>query len=311
MDELYSQPIELKHLRLILAVAEEGSLTKAGEKLFLSQSALSHQVKDLEEKLGVYVFYRVNKKLLLTEHGKTLLDCARTVIRELDQTHKQINKDSNGESGKLRICTECYTCYNWLPAIIKQFSLTYPQIDVLVNAENPLKPMELLRSGKADIAIVFTKDPGADLQYRELFNDELLAVLPTSHRLTRRKFLSPRDFIGETLLTHSSPSKRSYLFENFFNPAGLRPAKVAHMPITEAIIEMVKANLGVTIMNSWTVQHYLGDKKLCILPLGKSGMYRKWWLASLKQSEAPGFRKLFEDLLRETLFMKRLQRKPA
>src|SRR5688572_7912803 len=110
--------IELKYFKLLQSVADEGNLTRAGEKLFLSQSALSHQLKDLEDLIGLPVFHRIKKKLILTDAGWLLLNTGRNITRELESLQLELKKRSNGQAGRLRISTECYTCYRWLPPII-------------------------------------------------------------------------------------------------------------------------------------------------------------------------------------------------
>ena len=144
--------IELKYLKLIETVAEEGTRTKAGEKLFLTQSTLSHQLKCMEDALGLPVFLRVKKRLLLTDAGlRFCRNTARNISKELNAVQQEIRRRTHGVSGRIRICTECYTTYHWLPAVIKTFNLYLPNIEVVINTENPVKPLQLLTEGKVDL----------------------------------------------------------------------------------------------------------------------------------------------------------------
>ncbi|HEX2401688.1 MAG TPA: LysR family transcriptional regulator, partial [Mycobacterium sp.] len=105
--------LEVRHLRLVSAVAELGSLTRAGDRLHLTQSALSHQLRDIESRLGAALFLRVGKRLVLTPAGERLLATARDVLDRLDRTEQDIHQMGKARAGMLRLTTECYTCYHW------------------------------------------------------------------------------------------------------------------------------------------------------------------------------------------------------
>jgi LysR family transcriptional regulator, regulator for metE and metH len=289
--------IELKYLKLIETVAETGTLTKAGEKLFLTQSTLSHQLKSMEDALGLPVFLRIKKRLLLTEAGLLLLNTARNISKELDAVQQEIRKRTHGESGRIRICTECYTTYHWLPAVIKTFNLSYPNVEVVINTENPVKPLQLLMDGKVDLVLVFRRMKDDSITYTEIFNDELNAVVSNNHPWTKKKYVVPSDFKDETLILHHRNYQNSFLFENVFTSAQLKPKKVIHLPLTEANIEMVRAGLGVTVMNSWILKNYRNARDLSFVPVTKKGLYRKWYLATLREQEKTDHMKAFSELV--------------
>lgn len=288
--------IALKYLKLIETVAEEGTLTKAGEKLFLTQSTLSHQLKSMEDTLGLPVFLRVKKRLVLTEAGILLLNAAKNIGRELESLQLEIRKRTHGETGRIRICTECYTTYHWLPAVIKNFNQIFPNIEVAINTENPLKPHQLLMEGKVDLILVFRKIRDESIVYREIINDELQAIVSHDHPWTQKKYVLPSDFKHETLILHNKNYQQSFLFESIFTDQ-LKPKKVIHLPLTETNIEMVRAGLGISVMNSWILNNYRSEKDLHFLPVTKRGLYRKWYLASLKDQEAKNYMTKFEELV--------------
>src|SRR5258706_9918495 len=122
--------MEIRHLKLIKAIAEEGSLTKAIDKLHLTQSALSYQLKEAEHQLGTKIFLRINKRMVLTKAGERLYETAREVLEKLLDTEQQIKKLVYGEFGEIRLSTECYSSYHWLPSVMKQFQLLYPNVDL-------------------------------------------------------------------------------------------------------------------------------------------------------------------------------------
>src|SRR5829696_1756756 len=136
--------LEVRHLKLIRAIAREGSITAAGNRLHLTQSALSHQLRDAEEKLGVPLFTRLNKRMLLTPAGERLLASAETVIQEIKRAEEDIRQIALSREGILRLSTQCYTCYHWLPSMLKLFQQKFPRIEVQIMVEATRRPIEAL-----------------------------------------------------------------------------------------------------------------------------------------------------------------------
>src|SRR6195256_6998674 len=148
--------LEIRPLRLVAAVAEVGSLTRAGEQLHLTQSALSHQLRDIESRLGTALFLRVGKRLVLTPAGERLLASARDVLERLTQTEPDIREMGRDRAGILRITTECYTCYHWLPPLLLRYRRTFPRVEVRIDVEATRRPLEMLLAGKIDLALMST-----------------------------------------------------------------------------------------------------------------------------------------------------------
>jgi LysR family transcriptional regulator, regulator for metE and metH len=290
--------MEIRHLKLIKVVSEEGTLSRAVNKLLLSQSALSHQLKEIETLLGTPVFYRVNKKLVLTENGKVLLKCAQTVLHELEHVEMEIRKRVSGESGKLRLATECYTCYHWLPAILKKFSVEFPNVEIAISTEDTTNPHHLLLHGKVDLALIHRKKDEKSIQYTELFKDELVAVVPATHPWANRKSVSAKDFAKETLITHTRKVEQSVFYEKVLIPEGIRPRKVIYIQITEAAIEMVNAGLGIAVMAGWLIKPYIGNQKVKAVRINR-GLFRVWYIAVVKQQAKPAFLNYFVQQLKQ------------
>ena len=137
--------MEIRHLKLVKTVAEEGNLTSAGKKLFLSQSALSHQLREIEDKFGTPIFQRVNKKMVLTQVGNRILRTADTILCELEKVENDVRRVVSGDAGILRVSTLCYTCYHWLPGLLKSYIKHYPNVDVRIIAEATRQPMDFMR----------------------------------------------------------------------------------------------------------------------------------------------------------------------
>jgi LysR family transcriptional regulator for metE and metH len=274
--------LDIRHLKMLEAIAEEGTMTSAGKRLHLSQSALSHQLAGLEDGLGVSLFRRVPRGMYLTAAGERLLVRGKTILRELRQAREELEDSSGMERGPLRISTECYTCYHWLPSRIKEFQADFPHVEVRIVVEATHQPVQALLANKLDLAIVSERPRHATLKVRELFEDELVAIVNPQHPLVGRPYLKAADFAGEHLLTYAVPTSDLTVFQEFLTPAGIAPARVSKVDLTEAIIEMVKAGLGIAVMARWAVARHLNASSLKALRLTAKGFRRKWYAVTLR-----------------------------
>jgi len=275
-------PLEIRHLKLVVAVAAAGSLARAGEALYLTPSALSHQLKEIEDKLGTPLFQRLNKKMLLTPIGERVWRAAQAILQELETTETEVRRLVAGETGTLRLSTECYTCYHWLPAILQVYHETFPNIDLSIIAEATRRPTQYLLEEKLDIAIVSAEIDHAALAYTPLFTDEIVVVMSTQHRLSTQAYVTAADLCAEHFVMYDIPMEEVEVFQKVFFPAGCLPQRIMRIQLTEAIIEMVKARLGITAMAKWAVIPYLDAGQLVTLPLTPQGLYRTWYAVTLR-----------------------------
>ncbi len=292
--------IEVRHLQLVATVAEEGSLTKAGGRLHLTQSALSHQLRDIEARLGVLLFRRLNKKMFLTQAGERLLRSSHVVNGELERARREIQQMAKGDAGVLRISTECYTCYHWLPSLLKRFNEDFSNVDVRIVVEATHRPIQALLNGKLDLAIVGSNSaPEPNLRYEPLFQDELVVIMPPNHPLRSRRCVEAEDFAGENLFVYDLPvpDKEITVLKQVLLPAGISPKRLSRVQLTEAIIELVKAGLGISVLAKWAVRPYIKSGDLVALPLTKKGFYRQWRAAIIKDEPAPEYTMEFIRLL--------------
>jgi LysR family transcriptional regulator, regulator for metE and metH len=296
--EALQMKLDIRHLKLIVAVTEEKSVTKAGERLHLTQSALSHQLRDIEERLGTPLFLRLNKRMIPTQAGERLLSSARHVLDELKQAEDEVAQMAAHKRGTLRISTQCYTCYHWLPEKLKHFSQRFPDIEVKIVLEATRQPLQALLSGKLDLAVVSSVERDKRLLYKPLFKDEMVAIMPPDHPLAAKPYWRARDFAEQHLFLHVLP-KDSDLFQRFFVPAGITPARVSQVQLTEAIFEMVKAGLGVSVMAKWAVTDQIKAGKLVARPLTQNGLHRQWSAALLRSDFIPAYIPEFVSLIAE------------
>jgi LysR family transcriptional regulator, regulator for metE and metH len=288
--------LEIRHLRLVREVSLAGSLTRAGAVLHLTQSALSHQLRDIESRLDTPLFLRVGKRMILTPAGERLLRSADDVLTTIEQTEEAIRRLAGAERGLLRLTTECYTCYHWLPALMKRYRRAHPRVDVRIDATATSQPLAHLLDGRLDIAIV--SDPVRDRRIvtERLFDDEMVVIVEPRHPLAARPFVRAEDFAGETLLTYSS-KEDSTVYQRILVPAGITPAGMQQVQLTEAMIELVKAGLGVAVLAWWAVEPYVRAGAIRALPLTRRGYKRVWSAATLKDLAQVPYVREFIDLI--------------
>jgi LysR family transcriptional regulator for metE and metH len=289
--------LEVRHLRLIEMVAREGGITKAAHRLHLTQSALSHQLRDIEEKLGTPLFIRLNKKMLLTQAGERLLGAAPLVLDELRRAEEDIRQIGLHREGMLRISTECYTCYHWLPAVLKPFQEVFPRVEVRIIAEATRRPIEALLDGRLDLAITSTAMRNRKLAFKLLFRDELVAIASPQHPLAARPYVTAKDFAAEHLLVYALPNDELTVFQKVLLPAGVKPKQVSRVELTEAIIEMVKAGLGISVMARWAVAPHVEAGTLRALPLTARGLHRQWSAVTIRHKATPPYLRKFVELV--------------
>lgn len=295
--------MEMRHLRLIKSIVEEGGITKATDKLHLTQSALSHQLKEAECQLGTKIFLRVNKKLVLTGAGKKLYPLANEILAKLEETETQIREMIHGETGEIRISTECYTSYHWLPALMRQFNLLYPKVELRIVVEATHQPIQKLLAGDLDIAV--TSDPvkNNQIKYVKLFQDEMFAIVPASHKWTNKDYVEARDFIDQNLIIHSLPMETVSVYQFVLAPENISPKKVIILPLTEASIEMVKAKMGIFVAANWILEPYLKSSTLKKIKIGPKGLRRTHFIAVLKSRQFPNYFNQFIEFMQREIVL--------
>ncbi len=285
--------METRYLKLVKSIVEEGSIARASEKLFLTPSALSHQLKEAESVIGTRLFDRANKRLLLTLAGEKVYEAANDVLGRLNAVEKQIAALNKGTAGSITLSTECYTSYFWLPAVIQQFEQEYPNVEIKINFNATHKPLEKLLEGDLDLALVNSKIPGNALSYLEVFEDEMVGIAAKNHAWADLEFLSPADFTDQNLIIHSEPISTVTVYRDFMKPAGFELKEYTPVPLTEAAVQMVKAKMGVMVLANWALQPYSDDDKLILRSLGAQGLRRKHYVASLTGKDYPDYFKHF------------------
>jgi LysR family transcriptional regulator, regulator for metE and metH len=288
--------LEVRHLQLVSAIVDEGNLTRAGRRLNLTQSALSHQLLDIEERLGVALFDRVNKRMVLTDAGQRVLESARRILEELGQTEDLLNLYATNRRGAVRLTTECYTVYHWLPTVMKKFEQKYPEIELRIEVDATDAPFEALAAGLLDVAFVTSDIAPHGIAMEPLFDDELKVIVHPGHPFAKLPYVKAAQLAGETLLTYSE-LKGNVMYERVLRPAGLEPKKHLQVRLTEAMIELVKAGVGVAVLAQWAVAPYVASRSVAAVPLTKHGLARHWKAAHVSARPMPPFVSAFIDMV--------------
>lgn len=271
--------MELRHLKLVDTVAREGTLSKAAEKLHLTQSALSHQLKELETELGTLMFNRVKKRLVISDAGKIIRGAALKIQADLEQAKEDLRKQQDGQKGDIKLSTECYTCYHWLPEVLVGFQREFQQIDVDILPEYTKDHINGLINKRLDLVITSENAPYENIRYEDLFRDEQLVIVPQDHLWSSRQFVVAQDFKYENLIIYNKPVEDSHFYRNVLIPNGVEPKGITEIRLTEAAIELIKNNFGVMVMARWAAAPYLKSNDLAAIPITANGQYRRWYLA--------------------------------
>ena len=277
--------MEIRYFKLIKTIVEEGSLVNSSKKLFLTQSALSHQLKVLENELGFNVFYRTRNDWELTEEGNELYKTSCTILENIERSFEKIKRISKGSSGTIRLSTECYSFYQSLPLFIQKMGVLYPQINVDLILEATHKPIKKLLSEEIDIALVSSKPKDENLTSIEIFEDEIFCILHKENVLNELAFVSAEHFKELHLIIHSFPLETVSVYEHFLKPKGVEPLKISAIPLTEVALEMVKANMGIMCMPKWALNSFQLPENIVFKKLGLDGLKRKHYIAIRKTDE--------------------------
>ena len=290
--------LEVRHLQMVQAIHEEGTVTKAATRLHVTQSALSHQLLGIEDRLGASLFQRVGKQMIITPAGERVLSAGAIVLSELQRAEHDISNERTRRDGIIRVSTECYTCYHWLPAHIRQFNVQWPHVEVRIALDATHRPHQALLDGKIDVGIVCNRWKNAKLSYAPLFKDELVVIVNPQHRLANHAFASAADFKDEHIIAYDVPRDELALFREVLTPAGVTPRALSHVQLTEAIIEMVKGDLGIAALAYWAVAPHVHAGTIVAVPLTKEGLQREWSAVTVRSRSVPECIKSFVERLR-------------
>jgi LysR family transcriptional regulator for metE and metH len=275
--------LEVRDLRMVMAVATQGSLTLAGQVLHVSQPALSRHLGQLETRLGTPLFVRTGVRMVPTPTGELLLRHAANVLEQLHAAEQALQSSAMQPRRVIRVGTECYTGYHWLPAVSNRFGLAHPGIEIEIAFDAAGDPLPMLRKGLIDVALLTERRQVRGIDVTKLFVDELVAAVSPRHAWATRPFLAPKDFAAVRLLLLSSP-ETSYIVNRFLAPAGVTPRHLADVQLVGAMAALIEADFGIGVLPSWTIATEVRAGRLVPIRLGRNGMVRSW-LAAVRRAQ--------------------------
>lgn len=294
--------LEIRHLRTLVALRDAGSLVRAAQLLNLTQSALSHQVKLLEDRYGTALFERKSVPPQFSTTGLRLLELADAVLPQVEGAERDVARLANGRSGQLRIAVECHTCFDWLMPAMDAFRTRWPEVELdIVSGFHP-DPIALVLQDRADIAIVSEADADEAVDFHPLFRFEIMALLANHHALTAKSHLTAKDFARETLITYPVPDEMLDVVRQVLEPAGVKPARRT-TELTIAMLQLVASGRGIATLPKWAVQSYLDRGYVTARPVGKKGLTGRLYVACTETTSARPWLADFVAITRESCFL--------
>ena len=285
--------LEIRHLRSLIAIAESGKLVAAAERVHLSQSALSHQIRDIEAHYDLSLFERTKQGLRFTSAGERLLTLARETLSALATAERDLLRLKGDMTGELRIVLECHTCFDWLMPVMDEFRRRWPEVEVDLVAGFHADPLRLLDDGKADIVIGSKPAARRALRVAPLFRFEILVVMANEHRLRNKRRVGAEDLAGETLITYPVPEARIDLIREVLEPAGVKLERRT-AELTIAIMQLVASRRGVAALPNWGVKSYIEHDYVLGKRVGARGLWSELYALA---TQAFATRPYFDDFV--------------
>ncbi|MBL4569949.1 MAG: LysR family transcriptional regulator [Alcanivorax sp.] len=294
--------LEVRHLTTLLAIEEAGSLMEAAERLHVTQSALSHQLKDLEGRLGVELLVRRTRPVRFTTAGLRVLTLARDVLPRVQQTEREVKRLAAGQTGRLHIAIECHSCFQWLMPALDAFREHWPEVELDLSAAFSFAPLPALVRG--DLDMVITSDPIENdaVKYLPLFRYELVLAVSRQSPLAASKWIEPEDITDQTLITYPVERERLDVFTAFLNPANAEPAAIRTAELTPMTAQLVAAGRGVAALPNWALTEYTEHDLLKTVRLGEKGVWRTLYAAVRVEDEHTAYMKEFWETAKELCF---------
>ncbi|MDP0928225.1 MULTISPECIES: LysR family transcriptional regulator [Paracoccus] len=271
--------LELRHLRTVRAVHEQGGLARAADSLNMTQSALSHQIKALEDQAGVELFVRRAKPMRLSAAGMRLLRVAEQVLPLISAAEAEFKGVEMGRVGRLHIAMECHACFDWLLPVMDQFRRAWPDIDLDIRQRLAFTALPALTREEVDLVISSDPEELPGVVFHYLFDYSPTLVVPAAHPLAAKGYAEPQDLASEILLTYPMDRARLDVFSDFLTPAGISPAQQRTVELTDVSLMLVASGRGVAVMPDWVLRRHAANPELALLPLGQQGIRRKLYAA--------------------------------
>lgn len=296
--------LELRHLRSLQAIDETDSLAKAAERVHLTQSALSHQIKAVEHHFDIELYKRKYKPLRLSVAGQRLLNLAQRILPEVESVEYEMKNMAGAGTGRLHITIECHSCFEWLVPTLDHYRKRWPEVEVDIRLGSSFEPIKALLREDIDLVITTDKVDMDDILFEALFDYEALCIMENDHIFTNKAYLQAKDFANETLITYPVDKKRLDIFNHFLTPEKCSVKEIRQSELTVMILQLVASGRGIAVLPDWVVDDYISRQYVRAKPLGEKGMRGTLFAAIRQREEKQEYLKDFIELAREGLFLK-------
>lgn len=273
---MHQPKLEVRHLRMLQAMAMTGSVTRSAAILNLTQSALSHQIREAERRLGLDLFVQGNKQMQMTPAAKILNEEAGRILAQLERAEAAVEHQGEGVRHVVRIGCGAYSAYRWLPRFMRAFQESDPDIDIEVVADATQRPLTALTDRNLDIAVTSGTPHKTATRALTLFRDELILIMAPDHPLADRPFVVAQDLADQVYISYSDIAEKGHEYDSFLKPAQVTYRKMLKVELTEAIVELVAAGFGISILSRWAVSQYLRSGVLASAKVTRKGLYVDW-----------------------------------
>jgi len=271
--------LELRHLKTLLALKETGSVSLAAKRVYLTQSALSHQIKLLEDQYGLPLFERKTQPLHFTPAGERLIQLANDILPKVIEAERDLARVKQGEAGELRIAVECHTCFDWLMPAMDLFRQHWPLVELDIVSGFHTDAVGLLLSHRADWAVVQEVEETPGIVYKPLFSYEMVGLCAKDHPLAAKEVWQAEDFIDQTLITYPVPDDMLDLLRKVLHPKGINPTRRTS-ELTIAIIQLVASKRGVAALPFWAAKPYLDRGYIVARKITEQGLHSNLYAAT-------------------------------
>ena len=272
--------LKMHHLRAVRAIHDAGGLSKAADILNLTQSALSHQIKGLEDQVGIDLFVRRTKPLKLSVAGMRMLKLADRVLPEVEAAEDEFRGLLSGKIGRLHIAIECHACFEWLFPVLESFRKAWPDVDVDIRPGLAFDALPALAREEVDLVVSSDPEEHPDLEFLPLFDYEPVFVASSQHTLSQKEWIEAQDFRDEVLITYPVDRPRLDVFSQLLMPAKVEPRSVRQIELTAVILLLVASNRGVAVLPDWVVREVRYNSEYVTRPLTEHGLTRRLFAAT-------------------------------
>jgi LysR family transcriptional regulator for metE and metH len=278
--------IELRHLRTIRAIQQAGGLARAAEVLNMTQSALSHQVKGLEDQAGMELFVRRSKPMRLSAAGVRMLRAAERILPEIDAMEEEFRARRAGRTGRLHIAIECHACFDWLFPVLEMFRHAWPEIDVDIRAGLAFEALPALNREDVDLVISSDREPPPGIVFNPLFDYHPTFVGSSQNPLAAKEFITAEDFRDQVLITYPVSRDKLDVFTEILTPAKVEPRAQRTAELTAVILMLVGSNRGVAVLPDWVMREVKTNADYITRPLGPEVVTKRMYAATREEDAA-------------------------